>query len=168
MSSVPFTAAAANPTIAAAAFEVVARAAAKEETRDRLPDGASYSFDVAILGHVDGQPVNESLAGRLTVGHASERKSHSLSHEAIVAALLARMSKTARAKAVRELPGLYAAHGGDMPELLTGDRMEAKSLLAACKEQAATPSTVRGAVRCEYVLGTPAIVGFVGNGNPAA
>src|SRR4051794_16273061 len=100
-----------NQTRHAAAWAALGYVAGKEGDRDSLADGAAYSVDLRIVGEVDGESIDRTIAGRLTVGHETTKKSSvapNVNH--VIGYLLSKMNEATRAMILRELPAEYEAN----------------------------------------------------------
>lgn len=135
----------------AALWAALGYVSGKESNRDALESGASHVVNLTVTGDIDGQPVEQSFAGRLTVGKDSTRASASVPNiEQVVAAILAKLNPATREAICRDLPAEFAANGHSLPALSVGQVEQAQALLAALKTSKQV--AVRGSVKCEYTL----------------
>lgn len=161
MSSVLVSAPQVNETlVSSAAWAALGYVAGKEGNRDALPAGSSMVVDLRIDGFIEGQPIEHSISGRLTVGRDSERASSTTPNlDQVLAWVLGKLNKATREAVLRDLPAEFEANGSAMPNVTVGAVVQVKTLLSKLRQTKQTP--VRGSVKYEYVL-TPAQLKVVG------
>lgn len=116
----------------------------KENNVDQLTEGKAYDVDLTVKGSIDGHPVNQILAGQLTVGHGTQRVCGSVDYTAVTAYLLGMLTSKQRRQVMAELPKMLE-NEAPMPYTEM-----AEALLVACKETNKKVTAVRGAVRFDY------------------
>lgn len=135
----------------AAIWAAVGKLCAANDRRDDLPDGIAKRVDVYLAARVDGGPVyRKGWAVDLSVGHGSQRASSSLPNTGkIVGAILGLLNTATREAVLRDLPALYAASGGDLPDVDPAIASAAEGMLA--KLRASKQVDVRGSVSAKAV-----------------
>lgn len=136
----------------AAVFAALGKIAGDEGERDDLTDGSAHTFELTVSGQIDGSQFNQSFAGGLTVGHASERASSvGPDQDHLLAYVLSKLNTATREAIYRD-----TAAGGQLPAVDDAAIEAAKSFRAGLRQKVS--QHVRGSVRVEYAaIAAPAV-----------
>jgi hypothetical protein len=138
----------------AAIWESIGKLYGQEGRRDDLPDGFAGRIELSIAAKVEGvaQPFRQGFTVDLTAGYASQRASSTLPKVGlIVGHILGLLNAATREAVLRDLPAIYAANDGDLPDVPATVAEAAESLLA--KLRASIPQKVRGSVSAKCTAG---------------
>lgn len=139
----------------AAVWFALAKTADKEANRDDLPAGSAHDVRLRITGEVDGNPVDQSIAAILTVGHDSTRATSATpAVDRLIGSILAKLNTATREAVLRELPEQFEAAGCVLPEV-PADVVE-KTATMLKRLRAKQSQAVRGPVSVKYSLPVPA------------
>ena len=142
----------------AAIFAALGKIAGDEGERDDLTDGSAHTFELSVSGQIDGSQFGQAFAGRLTVGHASERASSvGPDQDHLLAYVLGKLNTATREAIYRDTASDFAAAGGQLPACDDAAIEAAKSFRAGLRQKVS--QHVRGSVRVEYaaVAAAPAV-----------
>ena len=138
----------------AAVFAALGKVADSESCRDDLEDGAKHEFHLTISGVVNGCGFEQSFAGDLSVGHASERASSvGPNQDHLLAYVLSKMNHQTREKILRETASDFAEHG-ELPAVADEQLKAAKEFRGELRQKVS--QHVRGSVRVNYGTAAPA------------
>lgn len=121
--------------------------ASKYAVRDDLPDGFETDCVIDVHATFGKQIVQETIAGRLSVGHDSQSASTSKADDAhVVAWLLDQLTQSDQQDLMKRLLSHKKLHG-ELPEVGKAAKENAKLLLNGLRDQVTV--TRRGTVRFE-------------------
>lgn len=143
--------------LSAAVIETVKYISGKESRRDDVPDGFhSSGIELSIAAKINGQIYRQSYTADLSVGHKQTAATSSLPNmEMVVGHILAQLNAATREAVIRQLPEIYAANGGELPDVPAAIAEAADGLLS--KLRATKSVERRGCVSAKYSPGRPSL-----------
>lgn len=141
MSTVSQTLVSNKSLLKAVSLAFASKACEKDGDRDELPDGSEFDCEVTLLARVDGEEYRYYAAGRLAVGHPSQRAG-TVDSAGLLGWILEQVPDSHREPMIDRLLEVYEADG----EFPVSKASHDKATKVLQRMRARNQTTARGSV----------------------